>query len=67
MLVPAKSINLILLVNCSNFRVKIDVVSFTGTKVANFAYWRIGIGPVQKFVLYHIRDVVSFKLPNITT
>ena len=59
MFVPAKSINLILLVDCSNFRVKIDVVSFTCTKVANFANWGVGIGPVQKFVLYHIRDVVS--------
>ena len=67
MFVPAKSINLILLINCSNFRVKIDVVSFTGTKVAGIAYWRIGIGPVQKFVFYHIRDVFSLKVPNITT
>ena len=67
MLVPAKTINLILLVNCGDFRVKIDVVSFTGTKVADFAYWRIGIGPVQKLILYYIRDVFPLELPNIST
>ena len=66
MLVPAKTINLILLVNCGDFWVKIDVVSFTGTKIANFANWRIGVGSVQKLILDFISNIFPFKFPAIS-